>query len=295
MRIVDIDIKPGSLPNSINLKSRGVIPVAILSDGDFDATDVDPDTVLFAGASLRRSAIEDVDNDRDDDLILHVRTQETHIEDSATEACLTGQTFGGQAIQGCDSVRIVGVAADGDADAWGDAVEASVRTDQLRACPRNPKHDAWPPDINNDGQANLIDVGLFQGRLQTVLGQAGYEERMDLLFDGEVNMQDLLVLKPYFGKSCSEANPDADGDGFLNEEEMFIGTNALASCGVLAWPPDFDDDRTINLFDLLTIKPHWNAVSPGPQYSARHDLTTDGAVNLFDLLLVKPHWLTTCG
>lgn len=36
---VTVDIKPGSTPNSINLKSRGVVPVAVLTTGDFDAID----------------------------------------------------------------------------------------------------------------------------------------------------------------------------------------------------------------------------------------------------------------
>ena len=36
--IVAIDIKPGSYPNSINLKSNGKVPVAILSSPTFDAT-----------------------------------------------------------------------------------------------------------------------------------------------------------------------------------------------------------------------------------------------------------------
>ncbi len=35
---VEIDIKPGSYPNSINLGNNGVIPVAILSSWEFDAT-----------------------------------------------------------------------------------------------------------------------------------------------------------------------------------------------------------------------------------------------------------------
>ena len=34
---VQVDVKPGDRRNSINLRSRGVIPVAILSDPDFDA------------------------------------------------------------------------------------------------------------------------------------------------------------------------------------------------------------------------------------------------------------------
>lgn len=36
-RIVNIDIKPGSYPNSINLKSKGLIPVAVLTDQFFNA------------------------------------------------------------------------------------------------------------------------------------------------------------------------------------------------------------------------------------------------------------------
>jgi len=49
---VDIDIKPGSYPNAINLGSHGLIPVAILSSEDFDAKTVDPDTVELAGANI---------------------------------------------------------------------------------------------------------------------------------------------------------------------------------------------------------------------------------------------------
>jgi hypothetical protein len=38
---VDIDIKPGSCPNSWNRESNGVLPVAILGTEDFDVTDID--------------------------------------------------------------------------------------------------------------------------------------------------------------------------------------------------------------------------------------------------------------
>jgi hypothetical protein len=39
---VTIDIKPGSYPNSINLGSAGVVPVAIFSNESFDATTINP-------------------------------------------------------------------------------------------------------------------------------------------------------------------------------------------------------------------------------------------------------------
>lgn len=75
---VPIDIKPGSFPNSINLRSRGKIPVAILTTGTFDATTVDPTTVLFGQTGTEaapvRAALEDVDGDGDTDMILHFNT-----------------------------------------------------------------------------------------------------------------------------------------------------------------------------------------------------------------------------
>jgi hypothetical protein len=104
---VEIDIKPGSDPNSINLKSRGVVPVAVLTTDDFDATTVDPDTVLFAGASPLRWTFEDVDGDGDIDLLFHFKTLELTLDQDSTEATLTGATHGGTSIQGMDAVNIV--------------------------------------------------------------------------------------------------------------------------------------------------------------------------------------------
>jgi dipeptidyl aminopeptidase/acylaminoacyl peptidase len=106
LSFADIDIKPGSYPNSINLKSKGLVPVAILTTEDFDATIVDPVTVLFAGASPLRWATEDVDLDGDMDLLLHFLTQELDLDEYSTEAILEGETFSGQGFLGVDTVKI---------------------------------------------------------------------------------------------------------------------------------------------------------------------------------------------
>lgn len=106
-----IDIKPCSCPNSINPKSKGVVPVAVLSTDDpaFDATTVDPETVEFHDVSPLRWAFEDVNGDGSMDIIFHFKTQELVAADmtSSGEYTLTGETFGGQTIQGSDWVNIV--------------------------------------------------------------------------------------------------------------------------------------------------------------------------------------------
>jgi len=104
---VKIDIKPGSDPNPINLKSKGVVPVAVLTTGDLDAGTVDPVTVSFAGAAPLRWTAEDVDGDGDVDLLLHFKTQELNLDADSTDATLTGSTFDGQLIQGTDTVEVV--------------------------------------------------------------------------------------------------------------------------------------------------------------------------------------------
>ena len=110
---VDIDIKPQSCPNSINLNRRGVIPVAFLSKGCFDATTVNPATVTFGpNHAVPVHAgfcghIEDVDFDGDMDLLFHFNTQDTGIQPGDTEATMWGQTYGGEDVWGTGPIRTV--------------------------------------------------------------------------------------------------------------------------------------------------------------------------------------------
>lgn len=113
-----IDIKPGSYPNSINLGSLGLIPVAILSSVEFDATTVDADTVELGGAEVavrgKGSKLmaheEDVNEDGLIDLVIHIATANLD-PDSFQDgwAVLTGSTYDGQEIIGEDEISIVPV------------------------------------------------------------------------------------------------------------------------------------------------------------------------------------------
>ena len=113
--IIDIDIKPGSDPNSINCKNQnGMIPVAILTTDTFEASTVDPLTVRFgrtgteASEAHNKGHIEDADGDGDLDMVLHFRFGDTGIQCGDTEATLTGQTNDGKQIRGTDAIQTVG-------------------------------------------------------------------------------------------------------------------------------------------------------------------------------------------
>ena len=104
---ISTDIKPGAYPNPINLGSKGVIPVAVLTTDDFDAIDLDPVTVIFAGASPLRWVKQDVDWDGDMDLLFHFDALELGLTGSSTDAVLSGKTFDGISVEGVDSIKIV--------------------------------------------------------------------------------------------------------------------------------------------------------------------------------------------
>jgi hypothetical protein len=118
--LVQIDIKPGSEPNPVSLKSKGTIPVVILSAPGFDAPgQVNPNSLTFGATgdedSLDRRgkdpvancSAEDVNADGLADLVCHFSIEKAGFEHGATAGFLGGQTTYGTAITGSDAILVV--------------------------------------------------------------------------------------------------------------------------------------------------------------------------------------------
>ncbi|UCG69068.1 MAG: hypothetical protein JSV09_14990 [Thermoplasmata archaeon] len=127
---VFIDIKPGSCPNPLNTKSKGVLPVVVLGTEDFDVTAIDPASIKLEGTTspLRWDYEDvatpfegelcdchDVEGDGYLDLSLKFDTQElvaslsTISNGDVITVTITGrlkEEFGGEMIRGKDCIVI---------------------------------------------------------------------------------------------------------------------------------------------------------------------------------------------
>jgi hypothetical protein len=124
---VAVDIKPQSCPNPVNVKSRGVLPVAILGSDVLDVNDIDFDSILFEGIAPLRGSYDDVASPVADDtecacttdgadgymdLTLKFKTQEIAsalgevVDDEMWMLHLTGNLKDGTPIEGTDCIII---------------------------------------------------------------------------------------------------------------------------------------------------------------------------------------------
>ena len=125
---VDVDIKPQSCPNPLNVKNKGVIPVAVLGSAEFDISQIDAATVELEGVSSdgRTLTPEDVATPFEGELCeCHTRagdgfTDQVFMFDAQAivaalgevtnneerELTLTGSLLDGTPFQGSDCVRI---------------------------------------------------------------------------------------------------------------------------------------------------------------------------------------------
>ena len=114
LRLVTIDIKPGENPVTINTKSEGKLPLAILSSRVFSAPGMVDTASLTFGATGRELSLafcnpngEDVNGDGRLDLVCHFNTSDTGLKPGDTQALLKGRTVLNGLIEGSYNVRIV--------------------------------------------------------------------------------------------------------------------------------------------------------------------------------------------
>ena len=90
---------------------------------------------------------------------------------------------------------------DWDGDRFGDEAETYIGTDPLDSCPDNSSDDAWPPDINKDTRADILDVLLYKPVIMTSVPPS--PARFDLNADGNINVLDVLLYKPIIMTQCT--------------------------------------------------------------------------------------------
>ena len=112
--VVRIDVKPDAdgenAKSPINLKSKGVGPVAVFGDAEFDTSTIDVSTVRFGPAEVPslRTSVEDVNGDGHVDLVVFFDQQAAGFTSGDAVTELTGETTSGRPIVGTDAITIVG-------------------------------------------------------------------------------------------------------------------------------------------------------------------------------------------
>jgi hypothetical protein len=109
---VTIDVKPGDEPTTIEPKREGMVPIAILSSKQFDATEIDAATIRAGAkgteATVFRTALEDVNGDRLTDMMALFRVQDLALECSGTSITVKGRTNVKKDFEGTEKVTMVG-------------------------------------------------------------------------------------------------------------------------------------------------------------------------------------------
>lgn len=115
---IGIEIKPGAGSIApLNPKSRGNVPVALLSSADFDALKADRSSITFGSTGDERSLLrcgkegEDVNRDGRPDLVCHFDNQAASFDQGDEEGIVRGNV-GGMPFEGRGWLKIVPVKRD---------------------------------------------------------------------------------------------------------------------------------------------------------------------------------------
>jgi len=110
---VNIDIKPGNDAEAyLNPKAKGVLPVAILSNAEFDALTVDHYSMTFGSNGDEKSYVRclkpgiDVNADGRPDLVCHFDNEMAGWQADDLEGVLKGKTKDGKAFKGTARLKV---------------------------------------------------------------------------------------------------------------------------------------------------------------------------------------------
>jgi hypothetical protein len=90
----------------------------------------------------------------------------------------------------------------------------------------------------------------------------------------------------------SDCSRDADCDGWSDSIERHLGTDRRLACSRTparndehpdAWPPDLNDDRTVNSLDAGVLVPALNSQSGDGDFSPRMDFDANRVINTLDI------------
>lgn len=113
VKTVGVDIKPGSVKNPFNMRSRGLLPVAILGSVDMDVGQIDPASVKLAGLVPVKTVMADIQKDGYADMVMHFRDQDVagvlagSADGDVVGLELTGKMMDGTLITGTDSLTLI--------------------------------------------------------------------------------------------------------------------------------------------------------------------------------------------
>jgi len=183
-------------------------------------------------------------------------------------------------------------------------------------------------DINDDGYITQNDVDMISNHISGLITLTEEQKRRaDVNGVGNISQTDIDMLENYIITIIStfpvcedtdndglpnyqDEDSDADGDGFTDMVELYIGTNPLDACpdsgedynplwpGDNVWPPDIDNSGRITIGDVLHYRRYIGSSEDSMRggclndpdipcdwaHAKRLDLNADGIITIGDVL-----------